>query len=717
MKSLSVCCFTNEPPARIAALLDLLRPVADEIVLAVDAASAAAEAPELAAVADHVYRIRYEPPPERHLAWIHSRCSGDWIFRIDGDEVPSPALVDALPALVAARDVLQYPIPRRWLFPDAEHWLAAEPWAPDYQIRLVRNDPATLRFRGTLHSSAEPVLPARYLEEPIYHLALLTSTQAEREDRVRRYEHLPTNESPVENAAFYLPERRDDLQVAEVPADDRAAIERVLAGSHAARPAPENARPPIDVKASEIDALWELREVPPEAYDARLTPLVDHLELTAAEDREVPLRIENRGSESLPWGTRPPDIHAAYHWLTRDGDVVVADGHRTLLPSTIAPGTRSVVPVRVVAPVSPGEYVLEFDLVHEGVRWFARGARVDAVVRPRRRGAQPVRDATGDRRRFVCVTGMHRSGTSVVSRALNLLGVDLGDERDFLRPAPDNPTGFWEHRAIVELNDEVLAVAGGSAVAPPPLEDGWEQRPEFDPLREQARAVLDATFDRGRVAGWKDPRTSLTLPFWRTVVPIDATILAVRHPLQVVESLRARELLDAESAATMYVRYLAAAYRNDPTCLVVRFDDFFDDVDTVVARIAAFARLPEPRDDRIGEIRAFVDASLRRQKVEGAAGDGTAALAISLYRLVTEQPSEVVLPVLDVLHDSFSSREPPEHEEDGRAAELEAQVAELEPQVAELSRALDELRNRRSVRLALAAARPVGPLIRRIRRR
>jgi hypothetical protein len=43
------------------------------------------------------------------------------------------------------------------------------------------------------------------------------------------------------------------------------------------------------------------------------------------------------------------------------------------------------VPVRVVAPAEPGEYVLELDLVHEEVRWFERSARIPVRVGRRRR--------------------------------------------------------------------------------------------------------------------------------------------------------------------------------------------------------------------------------------------------------------------------------------------------------------------------------------------
>ena len=54
----------------------------------------------------------------------------------------------------------------------------------------------------------------------------------------------------------------------------------------------------------------------------------------------------------------------------------------------------------------------------------------------------------------IIVLGMHRSGTSALARVLNLLGVDLGT--NLLPAAEDNETGFWEHRDLVLVNEEVL---------------------------------------------------------------------------------------------------------------------------------------------------------------------------------------------------------------------------------------------------------------------
>jgi hypothetical protein len=381
--TLSVCCLAADPPGRVAAVLATLRSIADEVVVAVDA-NAGEGAGALGAIADRVYRVPVELPLEQYLPWLHSLCSGEWVFRIDGDEVPSTALLEVLGALPGADNVLQYRLPRRWLFGGPDRWLAEDPWMPDYQIRIYRNDPRTLRFRGTVHSTAEAVLPARYLEAPIYHLALLVTTAEERERRVRRYEALPAA-GPIDNAVVYLPEHLDAPQTAETPQEDIDLIRRALAG-RATTPSEAEV---IDVALTDALRLSPLRVLTAQAYDVEIEVLAPDLRLTSGTVVEVPVRLRNRGTERFPWGDWSPPVRLSYHWLDVSGEPVVFDGGRTLLPADLMPGGEAVVPARVSSSgLRQGAYILEVDLVHEGVRWFGRGARVPVTIAP---GTRPRR--------------------------------------------------------------------------------------------------------------------------------------------------------------------------------------------------------------------------------------------------------------------------------------------------------------------------------------
>jgi hypothetical protein len=181
--------MTDAPLDQVAAAIAPLRPFADEIVVAVDARVGPDLTAAHTAFADRVVRVPYVPPVERSLAWLHAQCSCDRILRIDSDEIASPAYAARLPKLMRSQDVTHYWIPRRWLFPDRSTYLNEWPWLPDYQLRLMRNEPALLRFPGTVHTSVMCLGPARYLTEPIYHLDCLVRSE-DREEKARLYNQL-----------------------------------------------------------------------------------------------------------------------------------------------------------------------------------------------------------------------------------------------------------------------------------------------------------------------------------------------------------------------------------------------------------------------------------------------------------------------------------------------------------------------------------------------
>ncbi len=220
------------------------------------------------------------------------------------------------------------------------------------------------------------------------------------------------------------------------------------------------------------------------------------------------------------------------------------------------------------------------------------------------------------RTRAVCVTGMHRSGTSFIAGALRLMGVSLGDPDRLLKPGPDNPKGYFEVRSIQQLDDDVLAHLGGAWDQPPVLDPGWETTPGLDAYRVRATEILDETF--GPEAGWppliawKDPRLSLLLPFWRTVTPIATTIVVVRDPVEVAASLGLRKYpVGASQAASLWLRYLFSAVAADPGHLLVNHSDIFRDLPGTIARLAAHLGLPAPDAGVESAVRDHLDSGLR----------------------------------------------------------------------------------------------------------
>jgi hypothetical protein len=193
---------------------------------------------------------------------------------------------------------------------------------------------------------------------------------------------------------------------------------------------------------------------------------------------------------------------------------------------------------------------------------------------------------------IVCILGMHRSGTSLVTRLLNELGLYLGPEDHLMRPGPANPAGHWESRAIKDINDEILFILGGTWYEPPELTPGWERSSELAGPRRQARKLIEADFSGSDLWGFKDPRTSLTAPFWQRIVGPMRYVICLRNPVDVAASLEAREdepVPFAEGAELWltYVRAGLAASAGHPREFVF-YEDLVADPEPLAGRLARF---------------------------------------------------------------------------------------------------------------------------------
>jgi hypothetical protein len=207
---------------------------------------------------------------------------------------------------------------------------------------------------------------------------------------------------------------------------------------------------------------------------------------------------------------------------------------------------------------------------------------------------------------------MHRSGTSLIARLVNILGVSLGPESELAQAGPDNPRGFWEHPAFRRLNDELLARHGLAWESLAELPDGWHHQSAHDDLRDEARATI-ATFAGEESWGWKDPRTCLTLPFWQQLLPPMRYVLCVRSVTDVARSLEQRNGIPIETGARLWVHYNAAALEPiaaHPT-LCVFYEDVLADPQGQAARLSCFLTGdPGRAEARAGAIAGAIDADL-----------------------------------------------------------------------------------------------------------
>jgi len=226
---------------------------------------------------------------------------------------------------------------------------------------------------------------------------------------------------------------------------------------------------------------------------------------------------------------------------------------------------------------------------------------------------------------------MHRSGTSMVAMLLQQAGLNLGDEADLMPPAAENPEGFYEHLEFVRLNDEVLNVAGAGWDCPPAAGFDWDDD-ALDPFRTRARRLAGPLRER-LPWGWKDPRTSLTLPFWRSAFGPLRTVVVLRNPLEVVTSLYRRNGFSTALALTLWQIY-AERVLDDTSPderLVTDYDSYFLDPDREITRVLDYLGLS--RDQDLPGLRAAAIPALRhhRKSVRDLEEHGFPRAVIDLY--------------------------------------------------------------------------------------
>ncbi len=233
------------------------------------------------------------------------------------------------------------------------------------------------------------------------------------------------------------------------------------------------------------------------------------------------------------------------------------------------------------------------------------------------------------------VIGMHRSGTSMCSNMLHMLGADMADQ---IHAGPANAKGHWERPGLVDMNDTLFGFfrrQWGSPAHVLELPEPWLSDPRVSDVRAGARDWLRPRLNALHPFGFKDPRTTLLLPFWQQVfAEIDAVpryVFCVRDPGQVARSLHARDGLDRGQAEYRWVAYNVEAIRavTDPVC-IIPYESWFDHPRETAIRLARHVGLPEPS---AGAVRDVIDSALRH---DDAGTTPPAPLAARLHRMIVQ---------------------------------------------------------------------------------
>ena len=343
------------------------------------------------------------------------------------------------------------------------------------------------------------------------------------------------------------------------------------------------------------------------------------------------------------------------------------------------------------------------------------------------------------KKNIIVVLGMHRSGTSLVTRGLQVLGVELGDA--LLPPQKDNPRGFWEDIDINNLNIEMLEFLDRDWYFVSPIQSSDVEKLNNAGYHLRALDLLRDKMKDKQVFGMKDPRLAKLLPFWQNVFAknqLDVSyVITIRHPFSVRDSLFKRHNFEAERAHFLWLDHIVASFANTIGMkrVVVDYDRMMNSIEAELSRIARQLDLNIDSEELGKFVNQFLDKKLRHtiyQPRDLLLDDATPMLVKDIYLKGLEVASDEIkidtlefeshieswtkelhrlIPALVfadkleiqklTLLGDLAERDAQLVERDAQLAERDAQLAERDAQLAERDAQLHAIQSSKTWKIAL----------------
>jgi capsular polysaccharide biosynthesis protein len=249
---------------------------------------------------------------------------------------------------------------------------------------------------------------------------------------------------------------------------------------------------------------------------------------------------------------------------------------------------------------------------------------MDAVDRMGEQAGDIVsRHPLAEQRRCILVLGMHRSGTSALTRVLNLMGAAV--PADVISADAHNKAGYWEPSRLNALHEKMLAEAGSRW-------DDWRAF-NFDNLagprrrfyRSEILKLLEQEYGRAPLFVLKEPRICRFVPLYADIlasVGVDTRyILPLRNPLAVAASLTKRDGFTPHFGTLLWLRHeldAECATRGKPR-VFVSYDGMLEDWRPGLKRITEGLSLAWPRSSE--ETADAIDAHFTKEHQNHVAND------------------------------------------------------------------------------------------------
>lgn len=222
----------------------------------------------------------------------------------------------------------------------------------------------------------------------------------------------------------------------------------------------------------------------------------------------------------------------------------------------------------------------------------------------------------------VFILGMHRSGTSATTGALQLMGLFLGS--NLLGKALSNPKGHFEDLETMHLDKAILEELGSIWHDLKPLVIDWKSS-QVKNFKQRIKNIWANQLFKSDTFGIKEPRMCLLLPMHVEVAQeegYEVRIVVVRRNFDEIAkslSLRGRVPLTIEHGYQLAVKYTQELKKhldnlNLPT-LEIQFDDLVNNTQEVVTKFKQFLPMLDDSLDKRNLVSEFIDKGLKHHSI------------------------------------------------------------------------------------------------------
>ena len=205
-------------------------------------------------------------------------------------------------------------------------------------------------------------------------------------------------------------------------------------------------------------------------------------------------------------------------------------------------------------------------------------------------------DNQGETRICLLVMGMHRSGTSALTRALNLLGAQA--PLNVVEAGPSNEAGHREPKRLVELHDAMLEELNSSWRDWRGLNMAALGAKKLKYYKQKITDLLIDEFGNSKLFVLKDPRICRFLPLYHEILDSmginSKSIIIFRNPLEVAASLAARDGLPEGISELLWLRHYLDAERDtrDVSRVFLTFQELIEAPSDALAKLSKFLSIP-----------------------------------------------------------------------------------------------------------------------------